>query len=214
VHAIGEERRPTLRRMAGARRRAATTPGHLRTLSFAVALLATLLLVVGSASLIAASLTVSGIRQRDVPAIVGMAQVRAGLVDADRSAVNAYLAGSTSGTLAQLQFDTESAATNVDPLGHLSPDDPQMRDQADIAAASHGLQTATQQNPGDEQAVQRLQAIATSIANYPQLVQTADASEAQDPVAGTLYLEAASNGHRRPHVQGPAAAHRRVHRRV
>ena len=193
MHAIGEERRPMLRRIAGARKRAATTPGHLRTLSMVVAVMATLLLVVGSASLIAASLTVSGIQQREVPAIVGMAQVRAWLVDADRNAANAYLAGSTSGTLAQLQFDAESAATNVDPLGHMSPDDPQMRYQADIAAASHGLQTATQQSPGDDEAIQRLQAIATSIANYTQLVQTADASEAQDPVAGTLYLEAASN---------------------
>jgi hypothetical protein len=196
VDAIGEQRRPTRRRrrvMTGARRRAGTTPGHLRTLSLAVGAMATVLLVVGCASLSAASLTVTGIQQRNVPAIIGMARVRAWLVDADRSAANAYLAGSTSGTLDQLQFDAESAATNVDPLGRLSPDDPQMRYEADIAAASHGLQTATQQNPADDQAIQRLQAVAASVATYTQLVQTADGSELQDPVAGTLYLEAASN---------------------
>ncbi len=179
-------------RVEDARRRAATTPGRLRMLSLAIAIVAVALTVIGSGTLLAALVTVNGIQQRTVPAIVGMQHVHAWLSDADRSAANVYVAGGFDNQVSQLEFDAEIAATNLDLLGRLNPDDPQLRYQSDIAAASRELRRASEQAAEGSEASRRLQAIAVSGAHYIQFVQAAN-DPGQDRTAGTLYLQAGSN---------------------
>src|SRR5215467_2727743 len=186
-------RRPVREWMEDVRRRTATTPGHLRMLSVVIAAVAIVLMLVGSGALVTALSTVNGIQQRTVPDVVGMQHVHAWLADADRSAASAFLAGDADNTVSQLQFDTESAATNLDLLGRINPDDPQFRYAADIAAASRELQRATDQPGVSPDATQRLQAIAQSIGYYTSLVTTAGALEPTDLPGGTVYLQAATN---------------------
>jgi hypothetical protein len=174
------------------RRRTATTPGHLRMLSIVIAAVAIALMLIGSGALVTALTTVNSIQQRTVPDVVGMQHVHAWLADADRNAASAYLAGDAN-NVSQLQFDTESAATNLDLLGRINPDDPQFRYAADIAAASRELQRATDQAGVTADQTQRLQAIAQSIGYYTSLVRTAGALEGQDVAGGTVYLQAATN---------------------
>jgi len=151
------------------------------------------LVIVGSGTLITAMVTVNGIRAQTVPAVVSMQHVHAWLADADRNVATAYLAGGFDFTVTQLQFDAESAATNLDELGRLNPDDPQQRYEADIAAASRELQKTTEQTQDSDGSGRRLQAIAVSVANYIRLVNTAISAEKGDVAAGTVYLQAASN---------------------
>jgi hypothetical protein len=192
TEAIADRRRARLR-VEQAGRRAVTTPGRLRRLSVAIAVAAIALAVIGAGTLAAAAATVSGIQQSTVPAIVGMEHIHAWLSDADRSAASAYLAGGSQNAPSQLQYDANIAGTNLDVLGRLNAEDPQIRYEADIAAASRELQRATQPNLGGSAASQRLQAIAAAVGNYTRLVQTASINETQDPAAGTVYLQAASN---------------------
>ena len=163
------KRQPVRARVEKARKRATTTPGRLRTLSTTMVAAAIALAVVGSSALVAAELTVIGIQQRTVPAIVGMERLHALLSDADRSAANAYLAGGADSTLA---------------LWHYT---------ADISAVNGELQVDSANNPGGEDASQRLQAIATVITYYTQLMTTASADAQQNIPAGTAYLQASSN---------------------
>jgi hypothetical protein len=186
-------RRPMRQWVEDVRRRTATTPGHLRMLSVVIAGVAIVLMAIGTGALFTALSTVNGIQQRTVPDVVGMQHVHAWLADADRSAASAYLAGDAENTVSQLQFDTESAATNLDLLGRINPDDPQFRYAADIAAASRELQRATDQAGVTADQTQRLQAIAQSIGYYTSLVRTAGALEGQDVAGGTVYLQAATN---------------------
>jgi hypothetical protein len=162
-------------------------------LSVVIAAASIALMLIGSGALFTALTTVNGIRQRTVPDVVGMQHVHAWLADADRNAASAYLAGDAENTVSQLQFDTESAATNLDLLGRINPDDPQFRYAADIAAASRELQRATDQAGVSPEATQRLQAIAQSIGYYTSLVRTAGSLEGTDPAGGTVYLQAATN---------------------
>jgi hypothetical protein len=185
--------RPMGQRVRDARRWASTTPGRLRVLSVEVAIVALVLVGIGSGTLLTAMATVSGIQGRTVPAIVSMQHLHAWLSDADRNAASIYLTGGFDAAGTQLQFDAESAATNLDELGRLNPDDPQQRYQADVAAASRELQRATEQTADSEIGGRRLQAIAVSVANYIRLVNTASATGKQDSSAGTVYLQAASN---------------------
>jgi hypothetical protein len=175
-------RRPVRERVGEARKRATTTPGRLRMLSVAIAVSAIALTLIGAGALVAAELTVLGIQQRTVPAIVGMQRLHAWLSDADRSAANAYLAGGSEVSLSQLQYE------------------------ADIAAANRELQGASEHNPGGQDASQQLQAIAVSISQYAALVQTASVDDRQsiatgNPAlqsAGTVYLQAGSSLMHRP----------------
>ncbi|MBO0685223.1 MAG: hypothetical protein J2P45_18880 [Candidatus Dormibacteraeota bacterium] len=185
-------RRPVRRRLEDSRRRAATTPGRLRLLAVSIAVTAISLMLIGSGALVAALITVNDMQGQTMPAIVGMERVHALLSDADRSAAQAYLLGANNTTNSQLVFDAESAATNLDVLGRLNPDAVQLRYQADIAAASHELQRSTTLGVGGDQVNQRLVSIASSVANYTTLIQTAMQS-LPDFVGGTIYLEAASN---------------------
>jgi hypothetical protein len=170
-------------------------------LSVVIAAVSIALMLIGSGALFTALTTVNGIKQRTVPDVVGMQHVHAWLADADRNAASAYLAGDTgNGSVSQLQFDTESAATNLDLLGRINRDDPQFRYAADIAAASRELQRATDQAGVSADATQRLQAIAQSIGYYTSLVTTAGALESTplasggtDVAGGTVYLQAATN---------------------
>jgi hypothetical protein len=190
---VGLERRPFRQRVQDARSRAATTPGHLRVVSWAIALVTAGLVVIGVGTLATALATVNRIHQSIEPSVVGMAHVHAWLSDADRSAASAYLSGGFDPTSSQLQFDAVTAATNLDLLGRMNPDDPQLRYQADIAATSRQLQRATDQtSPGDE-ANLRLHAIAVAISNYTSLVNTAASSQTSDIAAGSVYLQASSN---------------------
>lgn len=188
---LGE--RDLRQRVEDARKRAATTPGRLRVLSLAIAVVAIALTVIGSGTLLTALVTVTAIQQRTVPAIVGMQHVHAWLSDADRNAADAYIAGGFDNNVSQLEFDAEIAATNLDLLGRLNPDDPQLRYQADIAAASRELRRASEQAAEGDEASRRLQAIAVSVAHYIQFVQTANGDQGGDRSAGTLYLQAGSN---------------------
>jgi len=162
-------------------------------LSVVIAAVAITLMAIGSGALVTALTTVNGIQQRTVPDVVGMQHVHAWLSDADRSAASAYLAGDADNTVSQLQFDTESAATNLDLLGRINPDDPQFRYAADVAAASRELQRATDEPGVSADATQRLQAIAQSIGYYTSLVRTAGGLEGTDVAGGTVYLQAATN---------------------
>jgi hypothetical protein len=162
-------------------------------LSVVIAIVAIALMLIGSGALVTALTTVSSIQQVTVPDVVGMQHVHAWLADADRNAASAYLAGDADNTVSQLQFDTESAATNLDLLGRINPDDPQFRYAADIAAASRELQRATDQPGVSADATQRLQAIASSIGYYTSLVTTAGGLEGTDVAGGTVYLQAATN---------------------
>jgi len=163
-------------------------------LSVVIAAVAIALMLIGTGALFTALTTVNGIQQRTVPDVVGMQHVHAWLADADRNAASAYLAGdSGNGSVSQLQFDTESAATNLDLLGRINPDDPQFRYAADIAAASRELQRATDQSGVSNEQTQRLQAIAQSIGYYTSLVTTAGGLESTDVAGGTVYLQAATN---------------------
>src|SRR5215471_765822 len=109
--------RPMRQRVRDARKWASTTPGRLRVLSLEIAAVALILVIVGSGTLITAMVTVNGIRGQTVPAVVSMQHVHAWLSDADRNVASAYLAGGFDFTVTQLQFDAESAATNLDELG-------------------------------------------------------------------------------------------------
>jgi hypothetical protein len=180
-------------RLADSRRRSTTTPGRLRVLSVSIAIAAVCLMAIGCGTLVAALETAADIQQRTLPAIVGMERVHALLSDADRSAAGAYLVGANDIANSQLAFDAESAATNLDVLGRLNPDETQLRYEADIAAASHELQRATTLNLGGDEASQRLQSIAVSVANYTRLVQTAMLQGGMDFAGGTVYLQAATN---------------------
>jgi hypothetical protein len=186
-------RRPVRDWVEDVRKRTTTTPGHLRMLSVVIAVVAIVLMLVGSGALLMALITVNGIQQRTVPDVVGMQHVHAWLADADRSAASAYLAGDSASGVSQLQFDTESAATNLDLLGRINPDDPQFRYAADIAAASRELQRATDEPGISPDATQRLAAIAQSIGYYTSLVTTAGGLEPADLAGGTVYLQAATN---------------------
>lgn len=186
-------RRPMRQWVEDVRRRTATTPGHLRMLSVVIAGVAIVLMGIGTGALVTAFSTVNSIQQRTVPDVVGMQHVHAWLADADRNAASAYLAGDAENTVSQLQFDTESAATNLDLLGRINPDDPQFRYAADVAAASRELQRATDQTGVTPDQTQRLQAIAQSIGYYTSLVRTAGSLEGQDVAGGTVYLQAATN---------------------
>jgi hypothetical protein len=186
-------KRPMRQRVEDARRRAATTPGRLRMLSVAIAAVAIALMLIGTGALVTALVTTTTMQQRTVPDVVGMQHVHAWLSDADRHAASAYLAGDSDASVSQLQFDTESAATNLDLLGRINPDDPQFRYAADIAAASRELQRATDQSGISPETEQRLAAIAQSLGYYTSLVRTAGALEATDTAAGTVYLQAATN---------------------
>jgi hypothetical protein len=150
-------------------------------------------MLIGSGALVTSFNTVDGIQQRTVPDVVAMQHVYAWLADADRNAASAYLAGDASGGVSQLQFDTESAATNLDLLGRINPDDPQFRYAADIAAASRQLQRATDESGVSPAETQHLQAIAQSIGYYTSLVTTAGGLEPTDVAGGTVYLQAATN---------------------
>lgn len=181
-------------RVKDARKWASTTPGHLRVLSVEIAVVAMVLLAVGTGTLATAMVTVNNIEQRTVPAIVSMQHVHAWLSDADRNVASGYLAGGFDASVTQLQFDAESSATNLDELGRINPDDPQQRYEADIAATSRELQKTTEQTGDTDGAGRRLQAIAVAVANYIRLVNTATSAErSQDMAAGTVYLQAASN---------------------
>jgi hypothetical protein len=162
-------------------------------LSIVIAAVAIVLMLIGAGALVTALNTVSGIQQRTVPDVVGMQHVHAWLSDADRSAASAYLAGDSANGVSQLQFDTESAATNLDLLGRINPDDPQFRYAADIASASRELQRATDEPGVSPEATQRLGAIAQSIGYYTSLVTTAGGLEPTDLAGGTVYLQAATN---------------------
>lgn len=193
AESISSSSRPVRQRVRDARRWASTTPGRLRLLSLEIAVVSTALVAIGSGTLVTAIVTVDRIQQRTVPAILSMQHLHAWLSDADRNAASVYLSGGFDAAGTQLQFDAESAATNLDELGRINPDDPQQRYQADIAASSRELQRATEQTPDTGPAGQRLQAIAVAVANYIRLVNTASVTEKQDSTAGTVYLQAASN---------------------
>jgi hypothetical protein len=152
-----------------ARRWATTTPGRLRTLSTAIIATAIALGVIGFGGLGAATVTVSDIHHRTVPAIVGMERIHALLADADRSAANAYLAGGADSTLA---------------LWHYT---------SDVAAVNRELQVASVNNPGGDVGIKRLQAIAGLIAYYAQLEQTATSDARQGIANGTVFLQAGSD---------------------
>jgi hypothetical protein len=162
-------------------------------LSVVIAVVAIVLMLIGSGALFTALNTVNGIQERTVPDVVGMQHVHAWLSDADRSAASAYLAGDSASGVSQLQFDTESAATNLDLLGRINPDDPQFRYAADVAAASRELQRVTDEPGVSADATQRLAAIAQSIGYYTSLVTTAGGLEPTDLAGGTVYLQAATN---------------------
>jgi hypothetical protein len=155
--------------VAKARKWAATTPGHLRTLSATITATAVALAVVGFGALGAAAVTVSDIHQRTVPAIVGMERIHALLSDADRSAANAYLAGGADATLALWRYTS------------------------DLAAVNRELQVASVNNPGGEVGSQRLQAIAGLVAYYAQLEQTATSDARLHIPGGTVFLQAGSD---------------------
>jgi hypothetical protein len=193
LESISPGPRPMRQRVRDARRWASTTPGRLRVLSVEIAVVSIALVAIGSATLATAMLTVNRIQQRTVPSIVSMQHVHAWLSDADRNAASVYLAGGFDAAGTQLQFDAESAATNLDELGRINPDEPQQRYEADIAAASRELQRATEHTPDTDVGGQRLQAIAVAVANYIRLVNTASVTEKQDATAGMVYLQAASN---------------------
>ena len=192
TEAISDRRRARLR-VERAGRRATTTPARLRRLAVTIAVAAVALAVIGSGALAVAFVNVSIIQQSTVPSIVGMEHIHAWLSDADRSAASAYAGGAAQNAPSQLQYDANIAGTNLDVLGRLNAEDPQIRYEADIAAASRELQRATQQNSGGSVAGPRLQAIAAAIGNYTRLVQTASINEGGDPTAAVVYLQAASN---------------------
>jgi hypothetical protein len=187
------ERRPLRLRVERARKRAPTTPARLRRLSLSIAVTAITLAVVGSGALVASTANVNGIQQSTVPVIIEMEHIHAWLSDADRSAADAYLIGGAQNAPSQLQYDANIAGTNLDVLGRMNAGDPQLRYEADIAAASRELQIATEQNLGGSGASQHLQAVAAAIGNYTRLIQTASVDEGPDPTAGIVYLQAASN---------------------
>jgi hypothetical protein len=186
-------RRHLRQRVDDARRRAATTPGRLRVLSVAIAVAAIALTAVGSGTLITALVTVSRIQQQGVPAIVGMQHMHAWLSDADRCAASAYVGGGFDNSVSQLQFDAGIAATSLDVLGRLNPDDPQLRYQADIEASNRELEKAAERAAEGSEASRRLQAIAVAVARYIGFVQTANAIQGPDRSGGLLYLQAGSN---------------------
>src|SRR6266487_4308549 len=160
--------------VAAGRRRATTTPGRLRLLSILIAAASIAVTVIGAGALVAAEVTVVGVHQRTVPAILGMQRIHAWLSDADRSAANAYLAGGSDVTLPELQF------------------------QADVAAASRELQIASEHNPGGADASRRLQTIAALVDQYIELVQTASVEDRLGVPAGIVYLQAGASLMHRP----------------
>lgn len=137
-------------------------------LSILIAASAIALTVIGATTVVVAEVTVIGVHQRTVPAILGMQRIHAWLAEADRSAANAYLAGGSEVTLPELQY------------------------QADIAAASRELQTASEHNPGGSDASQRIQTVVTLIDQYVGLVNTANVDDRQGRPEGTVYLKAAT----------------------
>jgi hypothetical protein len=162
-------------RLARARRRASTTPGQLRLRSIVIASVAVVLTVIGISSLVVAWVSATNIQQRTVPAIMSMQRLHAWLSDADRSAANAYLAGGSEVTLSQQTYE------------------------ADIAAASRELQTASEHDPSGDVASGRLQAVAVAVDQYAALVQTASVDDRQGLTGpGTVYLHAGSNLMHRP----------------
>jgi hypothetical protein len=166
----GLSRRRTLGgRVDRARSWAAKTPGRLRTLSMSITATAIVLAAVGTGALGAATVTVSDIHHRTVPAIVGMERIHALLSDADRSAANAYLAGGADATLALWRYTS------------------------DIAAVNRELQLASVNNPEGDAASRRLQAIAGLVAYYAQLTQTATSDVRQAIPRGTVFLQAGSD---------------------
>src|SRR4030081_1335483 len=80
-------------REEAARRPARPPRRRLRALSILIAASAIALTLVGTGTMITAEVTVVGVQQRTVPAILGMQRIHAWLAEADRSAANAYLAG-------------------------------------------------------------------------------------------------------------------------
>jgi hypothetical protein len=161
-------RSPRPRPADAARRRRATTPGRLRTLSALAVALAVAAAVLGAGALATAAGTALGVQQRTAPAVVGMQRIHAWLADADRSAANAYLAGGSEVTLPELQY------------------------QADIAAASRELQAASEHNPEGDDGSRRLQSIVTLVDQYIGLVQSATVQDRLGVPVGTVYLEAAT----------------------
>jgi hypothetical protein len=153
-------------REEAARRPAMTTPRRLRALSILIAASAIALTLVGTGTMITAEVTVVGVQQRTVPAILGMQRIHAWLAEADRSAANAYLAGGSEVTLPELQY------------------------QADIAAASRELQSASEHNPAGSDASLKIQAVATMIDQYVGLVNTANVDDRLGRPEGTVYLTA------------------------
>ena len=75
---------PMRQRVRDARRWASTTPGRLRVLSLEIAVVSTALVAIGAGTLLTAMVTVNGIRQHTVPAIMSMQHVHAWLADADQ----------------------------------------------------------------------------------------------------------------------------------
>jgi hypothetical protein len=126
-----------------------STPGRLRLQFTAIAVAAASVLVIGCGVLIAVQVTVAGVQQRTVTAIVGVQRAHAWLAAADRSAANAYLSGSGDLTLPQLQY------------------------QADIEAASRELEQAAERNVAGPQASQLLQSVSQSLTEYTRRVDTA-----------------------------------------
>ena len=160
--------------LEGTRRPGVTTPRRLRALSVLIAVAAIAVTLIGAGALVMAEVTVLGIQQRTVPAIVGMQRIHAWLSEADRSAANAYLAGGSEVTLPELQF------------------------QADIAAASRELQVASEHNPGGGDSSERLQSIAMAVSQYLGLVQTAMVDDRLGLPVGTVYLQAGTSLMHRP----------------
>lgn len=159
------------RRAGGAR----STPGRLRLQLTAIAATAATVLVLGCGVLIAVQVTVTGVQQRTVTAIVGVQRVHAWLAAADRSAANAYLSGSGDLTLPQLQY------------------------QADVEAASRELEQAAERNLAGSRASQLLQSVSQALTEYTRLVDTASVEGRLGRSADAVdVLRAASDRMHRP----------------
>ncbi|SRR6266700_2486792 len=163
------------RRPVGVLGWASSTPGRLRLQFTAIAVAATAVLVISCGVLIAVQVTVAGVQQRTVTAIVGVQRVHAWLAAADRSAANAYLSGSGNLTLPQLQY------------------------QADIAAATRELEQAAERNVTSPRASQLLQSVGQALTEYTRQVDTASVEgRLRKSSDGVDALRAASGQMHRP----------------
>jgi hypothetical protein len=150
------------------REQSGTTPGRLRAQSLAIGVAGVALFAVGAGIMAEAGSTVAAIANGTVPAILGAERLHATLADADRAVANAFLTGAVEASGPQQEF------------------------QLDLASAHRQLALAADRSAGQPAELARIQAVSTELAQYTQLVATAQDYNRLGYPVGSAYLRRAS----------------------